>query len=47
MRNPCDKCINEWLCDPYGGSCWKSRLFVRLRKLRKWFGIKHKLKEEK
>ena len=35
MKNPCIKCINKWLCFPYGGSCWKRRLFWRLKK---WFG---------
>lgn len=33
MRNPCEKCLNQWLCSPYGGSCFKSRLFWRLRKM--------------
>jgi hypothetical protein len=34
MKNPCVKCLNQWLCSPYGGSCFKSKLFWWFRKLK-------------
>ena len=29
VTNPCNNCKTRWLCKPYGGMCWRKKLFIR------------------
>lgn len=29
MNNPCNKCRTRWLCEPYGGKCWRKKRYIK------------------
>ena len=42
MRNPCINCQKRCFCMPYGGRCWRKKLYLKIteRKLKRYADAK-------